>query len=362
VNAVVDYASEQIGKPYMWGQAGPDAFDCSGLTMMAWRAGGVPLSHYTVTQYAQTTHRPISQAQPGDLIFWSLGGAPAPYHVAIYAGGGDVIEAPATGIPVRRRALGTHESDVMSVVGALPAAAGGLDYSAGLTAEQLGNARTIVSVVKDAGLPERAAEDALMAADTESGLRNLAYGDRDSLGLFQQRPSAGWGTPEQVQDPIYATRAFLARLVNVPNWSKLAPWAAVQDVQVSAFPDGSNYQQNWGTMAPLADQLYGAAGGATSIVPASSTSGGGTVSDASLVSAVTGSGWLGVLVPGAGLVSALGGQAASSVGGEVAAFAANVGLKLLLAAGGVALVVAGIVHTTAPARQQAAQAAPLLAA
>jgi hypothetical protein len=106
-----------------------------------------------------------------------------------------------------------------------------------LTAEQVANAATIAQVARDQGLPERAVVIALATAQQESRLRNLDYGDRDSLGLFQQRPSAGWGTEAQVQDPVYAANKFYDRLVEVPNW-ETGDLATVSDaVQHSAFPE-----------------------------------------------------------------------------------------------------------------------------
>src|SRR5205807_1566152 len=78
--AAVSFAEAQIGKPYQWGAAGPDAYDCSGLTMMAWRAGGVSLSHSSQSQYSETTHVPISAMAPGDLLFFYSDIS----HVAIY--------------------------------------------------------------------------------------------------------------------------------------------------------------------------------------------------------------------------------------------------------------------------------------
>ena len=86
-----------------------------------------------------------------------------------------------------------------------------------LTAEQVANAATIAQVGRDRGLPERAVVIALATAQQESRLRNLDYGDRDSLGLFQQRPSAGWGTEAQVQDPVYAANKFYDHLVERPE-------------------------------------------------------------------------------------------------------------------------------------------------
>src|SRR4051794_3005435 len=106
-----------------------------------------------------------------------------------------------------------------------------------LTGEELANARTIAQVAWDRGLPERAVVIALATAMQESHLRNLDHGDRDSLGLFQQRPSQGWGTPEQVQDPVYAAGKFYEHLVTVPDWESLRVTESAQLVQKSAFPE-----------------------------------------------------------------------------------------------------------------------------
>ena len=105
-----------------------------------------------------------------------------------------------------------------------------------LTGEQAGNAETIARVAHDRGLPDRAVVIALATAMQESGLRNLPYGDRDSLGLFQQRPSQGWGTPAQVQDPEYAAGRFYDHLVQVPNWQTGDLTTVADTVQRSAFP------------------------------------------------------------------------------------------------------------------------------
>lgn len=103
--------------------------------------------------------------------------------------------------------------------------------------EQTNNVRTITSVVADEHLSARAAVIAVAAALVESGLINTTTGDRDSVGLFQERPSEGWGTPEDILNPVYATRMFLDHLVAVPNWSDLPPGMAEQAVERSAFPD-----------------------------------------------------------------------------------------------------------------------------
>ncbi|MGY1914489.1 hypothetical protein [Blastococcus sp. SYSU DS0973] len=126
------------------------------------------------------------------------------------------------------------------------------DGSVSVTAEQAGNADTIARVGRERGLPDRAVVIALATAQQESRLRNLDYGDRDSLGLFQQRPSQGWGTPEQVQDPVYAAGQFYDRLVTVPGWEAGRLTEMAQAVQRSGFPE--LYQQ-WEGMA---QQLAGA--------------------------------------------------------------------------------------------------------
>lgn len=99
----VSYAYNQLGKWYLWGAAGPSRFDCSGLTMRAWQQAGVYLPHYSVAQYQVTEHVPVSQARPGDLIFYANNTSDpgSIHHVALYIGGGRMIEAPHTGAQVR---------------------------------------------------------------------------------------------------------------------------------------------------------------------------------------------------------------------------------------------------------------------
>jgi hypothetical protein len=103
--------------------------------------------------------------------------------------------------------------------------------------EQAESAAIIAGMAVRRGLPARAATIALATAYQESNLRNLAHGDRDSLGLFQQRPSQGWGTASQVRDPYYATGKFYDALVKVKNYQKLAVTVAADKVQRSAFPN-----------------------------------------------------------------------------------------------------------------------------
>ncbi|MFJ7906357.1 hypothetical protein [Kitasatospora sp. NPDC096204] len=101
---------------------------------------------------------------------------------------------------------------------------------------QAANAATIAAVARSRGLPDRATTISLATAMQESKLRNLAGGDRDSIGLFQQRPSMGWGTPAQIADPVYATNKFLDGLVKVPGYTRMPLTDAAQTVQKSGYP------------------------------------------------------------------------------------------------------------------------------
>jgi hypothetical protein len=106
-----------------------------------------------------------------------------------------------------------------------------------VTQEQMGNAATITAVAVRRRLPARAATIAVATAIQESKLVNLDYGDRDSLGLFQQRPSQGWGTPAQVRDPVYASNAFYDVLVKIEGYRSMEITDVAQRVQRSAFPE-----------------------------------------------------------------------------------------------------------------------------
>ena len=103
--------------------------------------------------------------------------------------------------------------------------------------EQVTNAQVIVSVGVHKAVQPRGWIIAVATAMQESGLRNVAGGDRDSIGLFQQRPSQGWGTPDQLADPVYAAGRFYDKLLTVDGWPSLPLTEAAQRVQVSAYPD-----------------------------------------------------------------------------------------------------------------------------
>ena len=104
--AAIAFARAQLGEPYRWAAAGPSAWDCSGLTMGAWSAGGKALPHYSVAQYQQSTPVTASELQPGDLVFWgSSSSSSSIYHVALYVGDGRIIHAPRTGRPVTEESM-----------------------------------------------------------------------------------------------------------------------------------------------------------------------------------------------------------------------------------------------------------------
>jgi cell wall-associated NlpC family hydrolase len=109
-SAAIAYARAQIGKPYIYAGTGPDGYDCSGLTMMAWAQGGVSMAHGSQSQYLSFPHVPISALQPGDLVFFGSSG-PSNHHVGLYIGGGTMIEAPHTGAYVRYSTI--YRSDLV---------------------------------------------------------------------------------------------------------------------------------------------------------------------------------------------------------------------------------------------------------
>ena len=100
--AAIDFALSQLGDPYVWAATGPNSWDCSGLTMGAWKRAGVQLPHYSVAQYEQIKHISEDELRPGDLIFWAENSSDPGtiHHVAMYLGGGRMVHAPRTGRPV----------------------------------------------------------------------------------------------------------------------------------------------------------------------------------------------------------------------------------------------------------------------
>lgn len=130
-----------------------------------------------------------------------------------------------------------------------------------LSDEQVRNAAIIVRVGQELKVPPRGWVIAVATAMQESSLHNLpnlgARNDHDSLGLFQQRPSTGWGTPEQIMDPQYATRKFYEKLVQVPGWQQLSLTRAAQKVQRSAYPNA--YAKHEALASTVVNSLTGGA-------------------------------------------------------------------------------------------------------
>jgi hypothetical protein len=149
----------------------------------------------------------------------------------------------ATAVVIGVRSLTPHHTvaDSCQVVGQTT----GTVYQ--LNPDQLLNASIIADVAMRRGLPEQAVIVALATAQQESKLSNIDYGDADSVGLFQQRPSQGWGSEEQILDPVYASGKFFDALVKVRDWQGLTVAAAAQAVQRSAFPDAYASWQPLGT-------------------------------------------------------------------------------------------------------------------
>lgn len=138
------------------------------------------------------------------------------------------------------------------------------DTEVTLSPDQSRNASLIAAVGVRRGLPARAVSIALATAFQESKLVNIDYGDRDSLGLFQQRPSQGWGTKSQIMDPVYSTNAFYDALVKVEGYQDLRITEAAQRVQRSGFPEA--YEQHAEGARALASALTGWSAGGFSCV------------------------------------------------------------------------------------------------
>jgi hypothetical protein len=126
--------------------------------------------------------------------------------------------------------------------------------------DQMQNASTIAAVGVKLGVPSFGIEVALATARQESKFENLSGGDRDSIGLFQQRPSEGWGTVSQIMDTTYSSTAFYEALLKVSNWQNLPLTQAAQDVQHSAYPDA--YAAHQQEASVLTSVFTGIAGGA----------------------------------------------------------------------------------------------------
>ncbi|MEU8054321.1 hypothetical protein [Micromonospora haikouensis] len=161
-----------------------------------------------------------------------LAAGPLNHHTTTDTGTGTVDARPVAAV---------QADNTVDTAKLIPHGVQGTQSRIDLDAEQTANTKAIIAATKKTGLDERAAVISIGTALQESKLQNLGHlGDRndhDSLGLFQQRPSSGWGTPEQITDPQYATTAFLKGLRQVDGWHDMPLTDAAQTVQVSAYPD-----------------------------------------------------------------------------------------------------------------------------
>ncbi|MEU5939948.1 hypothetical protein ABZ807_12275 [Micromonospora sp. NPDC047548] len=167
--------------------------------------------------------------------------------IAGLAFAGGVFAGPATGAHAApaadMKSVAVVQADKPAVDNAklIPHGVQGAQSRIDLNGEQTDNAKAIIAATKKSGLDERAAVISIATSLQESKLENLGHlGDRndhDSLGLFQQRPSSGWGTVEQITDPEYSTMAFEKGLKQVDGWKDMPLTEAAQTVQVSAYPD-----------------------------------------------------------------------------------------------------------------------------
>jgi len=147
---------------------------------------------------------------------------------AVIGAGGVAIAACANPAP----------SIASATLGSPPAApVGGWPAVGQWSSTQVGNAAIIVAVGQQLHVPPRGWVIAVAVAMQESALTNTPGGDQDSVGLFQQRPGQGWGTPAQLIDPVYASTQFYTALLRVPHWQDLPLTVAGQAVQHSAYPD-----------------------------------------------------------------------------------------------------------------------------
>jgi cell wall-associated NlpC family hydrolase len=184
-------------------------------------------------------------------------------------------------------AMAAAGAGVLNPSGCTPAAVTATGKTVGAAsgqwdAAQVANARIIYATGVQEGLPLQAEIIALATAMQESHLINLSYGTSDSLGLFQQRPSMGWGTPGQVMNPVYAATQFYDALVKVPGWQALPLTAAAQDVQHSGYP--SAYAKWQGPATTLAESFGGTTAVTLNCAGSDSTSMSGTgVSDSGTI-------------------------------------------------------------------------------
>lgn len=213
----------------------------------------------TTTPSAPVVTPPVVEVEPVvDVTPVPPAPTPQPQNTSYLIKSGDTITGISATFGVSVQAIleanGLNRSSIiyagrtLIIPGAATAPAGVGTPVTPLTAEMAANARTIISVGTSLGVSDYGLVIALAAAMQESSLRNLNYGDRDSLGLFQQRPSTGWGTPAQVTDPVHASKLFFGGpnnpnkgntrgLLDIAGWQSMTVTKAAQAVQLSGYPD-----------------------------------------------------------------------------------------------------------------------------
>jgi hypothetical protein len=212
------------------------------------QAAGTPATHTVTVASAAPAHAVAATPAPAHAV----AATPARAHAATA-----VAPSPSPAPQPARPSLNTWagiedaaanqgaNSPVAVMNNPLPVGVGAPQSQMPMNQEQWGNAITITRQALDKGMGLRSAVIAVATAMQESKLININYGTYDSLGLFQQRPSAGWGSPTQVTDPVYASNAFLDALhsyqLNNPDWATQPVWQPAQGVQGSAFPQA--YEQ-----------------------------------------------------------------------------------------------------------------------
>ncbi|MEO3776258.1 M23 family metallopeptidase [Micromonospora sp. B11E3] len=222
----------------------------------------------------------LATALTAALTLLCCTGGTAAFFLTELSGGADDLS------PESRSACGTRHE--VNITGAMPRFAQYGD-------SQIRNAAVIIKVGSDMKVPPRGWVIAVATAMQESALRNLPHlgsrNDHDSVGLFQQRPSQGWGSPEQLQDPAYSSRKFYEKLVKVPDWERMPLTRAAQRVQVSAFPDA--YAKHEELASKIVDAL---AGGAARTAQISQRS----ICNAAARGAIAASGWTAPIPGGVG--------------------------------------------------------------
>lgn len=210
------------------------------LSLVAPPAESTPVAEATSASASAATHTVVA----GDTIFRIAQQQGASVDGILAANGltGDSIIYPGQTLSIP--GAGASAAPAPDPAPASPPAA----TNDALNAPQAENAALIISIGRELGVPDRGIAIALGTSMVESWLRNLDWGDRDSLGLFQQRPSTGWGTPEQIRDRQHSIRAFFGGphdpngtttrgLLDIPGWESMSFTEAAQAVQISAHPD-----------------------------------------------------------------------------------------------------------------------------